>query len=92
MLFNLYHPLGKFSRLMIVFFLIFLENKLLTVHSYCLLRRQVHEMTKLFSGKSKKKYLKMMSAEIFIQHALIAAVLYSYKKSIRATINPCPAE
>ena len=52
------------------FFLIFLENRMLHFMQIVSTGDNLHEMSKLFSGKNKKKiYFKILPAEIFTQNA-----------------------
>ena len=52
----------------------------------------------LFPGKSKKKYFKMLSAEIFTQHAMHkTTVTFLQEKGLKfhsklSPLNPCPTE
>ena len=54
---------------LMIFFLFFPEDRLYHFMQIFSLEDNLHEKSAYFLGKIKKKYFKMLSAEIFTQHA-----------------------
>ena len=69
--FNLYHSPSQFIRRQFDdIFLSFPRKQVLTFLHIVSNGDKIHELSNLFSEENKKKYFKMLSAEIFTQSAM----------------------